>query len=90
MSDSNQTPPSTCRACASAEIFGPVRLFPETGMGEGSVRVATMRSRNFLRPKAVPITAWACRRCGHLDLFTTDPETLFEFWSAEHEGAVST
>jgi hypothetical protein len=65
-------------------VFGPLRLYPETGMGEGNVLVATMRSRPFGRPKTAPLTAWACRRCGHLDLFAADPEVLFEHWSAEN------
>ena len=84
MSDSNQTPPSNCRACASADVFGPLRLYPETGMGEGNVLVATRRSRPFGRPTTVPLTAWACRRCGYLDLFAAEPEVLFEHWSAEN------
>ena len=85
MDDSHQAPPSNCRSCASSDVFGPLRLYPETGMGEGNVLVATTRSRPFARPKTVPLTAWACRRCGHLDLIAADPEALFEHWSAENQ-----
>ncbi len=53
-------------------------------MGGGNVLVATMRSRAFGSPKTAPLTAWACRRCGHLDLFAAEPEVLFEHWSAEN------
>ena len=83
MSDSTQDPPSSCRACASADVFGPLRLHPETGMGGGSVLVSTMRSRPLGRPRTAPLAAWVCRRCGHVDLFATEPEALFEHWSAE-------
>jgi hypothetical protein len=81
---SNQAAPSNCQACASADVFGPLRLFPETGMGEGDVLVATTKSCPFWRPKSTPLTAWVCRRCGHLDLFAADPEALYEHWSAEY------
>jgi hypothetical protein len=84
MSDSNQARPSNCGACGSADVFGPVSLYPETGMGGGNVLVSTTKSRPFGGPKTVPLTAWACRRCGHLDLFAADPEALFEYWSAEN------
>jgi hypothetical protein len=84
MSDPNQAPPSTCRACAAAEMFGPLRLYPETGMGDGNVLVSTMRSGPLRRPRAAPITVWVCRRCGLLDLFAAAPEALFERWSAEN------
>ena len=53
-------------------------------MGEGNVLVATARSRAFGRPKPAPLTAWACRRCGHLHLFATEPEVLSEHWSTEN------
>jgi dihydrofolate reductase len=42
-----------------------------------------MRSRPLGRPRTTAITAWACRRCGHLDLVAADPEVLFEHWTAE-------
>jgi hypothetical protein len=84
MSDRNLKSPSRCSACASTEVFGPLRLYPETGMGEGTVLVSTLRSRPFGRPRATSLTVWPCRRCGHLDLFATDPEALFEHWSAEN------
>jgi hypothetical protein len=85
MSDSTPPPPTNCSACASADVFGPLRLYPETGMGEGHVLVATRRARLFGRPETSVLTAWACKRCGHLDLFAADSEVLFEHWSAgEH------
>lgn len=64
-------------------MFGPLRLYPETGMGEGSILVSTMRSNPLRSPRATAIAAWVCRTCGHLDLFTTEPEKLHEFWAAE-------
>ncbi len=84
MNDSNQARPSSCRACGSADVYGPLRLYPETGMGGGDVLVTTMRSRPFGQPRTAPLLAWACRRCGHLDLFAAEPEALFEHWSAEN------
>jgi hypothetical protein len=67
-------------------MFGPLHLYPETGMGKGEVLVATMESRRvFGRVRSVPLTAWACRQCGQLDLVAADPEALFEYWSAEQK-----
>lgn len=76
--------PSSCGACGSVDVFGPLRLYPETGMGGGNVLVATTGSRSFGRAKTAVLAAWACRRCGHLDLFAAEPEALFEHWATEN------
>ena len=69
-------------------MFGPLYLYPETGMGKGEVLVATMGSaRAFGKVRSVPLTAWACRRCGQVELIAADPETLFEQWSSEQKEA---
>jgi hypothetical protein len=76
--------PPLCLACNTDSMFGPLHLYPETGMGKGEVLVATMRSRRvFGKVRSVPLTAWTCRQCGHLELIAADPEALFEYWSAE-------
>ena len=65
-------------------MFGPLYLYPETGMGKGEVLVATLGSaRAFGKVRSVPLTAWACRECGQLELIATDPEVLFAHWSAD-------
>lgn len=69
-------------------MFGPLYLYPETGMGKGEVIVATSGSaRAFGKVRSVPLRALACRQFGNLQLIAADPESLFEHWSAEqHQG----
>ena len=74
---------STCRWCNQAPLFGPVHLYTVTGAASGDVSVATVPTTGMLREvTTVPLTAWVCRACGHLDLFATQPEVLFTHWSA--------
>jgi len=85
MSDSLPLDGATCSACTSGALFGPARLYPETGMGEGNVLVATARSRNFSTTTASAIRVWTCRNCGHLEFFAADPEGFYEQWAAEND-----
>ncbi|MFJ6537075.1 hypothetical protein ACIQH5_12685 [Paenarthrobacter sp. NPDC091711] len=88
MSDTKQEPPRLCLACNADSLFGPLYLYPETGMGKGEVFVATSGSaRAFGKVRTVPIKALACRQCGNLQLIAADQEALYEQWSAEqHQG----
>lgn len=84
MSDATEARLRRCRVCNADAIFGPLYLYPETGMGKGEVLLATMGSaRAFGKVHTVPLTAWACKECGQVELITADPEALFEHWSAE-------
>ncbi len=88
MSEAKNARPRLCRACNTGSMFGPLHLYPETGMGKGDVLVATMGStRVFGKVRSVPLTVWACRQCGQLELIAADPEALFEYWSAEQREA---
>ena len=66
-------------------MFGPLRLYPETGMGGGDVLVSTLPSRILSAPRTSGLSARVCRACGHVVLTATEPERLFEHWSAERE-----
>ncbi len=84
MSEAKPVRPLLCRTCNTDSMFGPLHLYPETGMGKGEVLVATMGSaRVFGKVRSVPLSAWTCRQCGQLELIAADPEALFEYWSAE-------
>ena len=88
MSEENHVRPRLCRACNTDAMFGPLHLYPETGMGKGDVLVATMGStRVFGKVRSVPLTVWTCRQCGRLELVVEDPETLFQHWSDEQGSA---
>lgn len=88
MSGTKHERPRVCRACNTDSMFGPLYLYPETGMGKGQVVVATMGSMRVLgKVRSVPLTAWTCRECGQLDLVAANPEALFEYWSAEQRSA---
>ena len=84
MSEANQVRSRLCRACNTDSMFGPLHLYPETGMGKGDVLVATLGStRPFGKVRSVPLMVWTCRQCGQLELIAADPAALFEYWSAE-------
>lgn len=84
MGDQSEFRLRLCRVCNIESMFGPLYLYPETGMGKGEVLVATAGSaRAFGKVRSGPVTAWACRQCGQMDLVAADPEALFEHWSAE-------
>jgi hypothetical protein len=75
---------STCRWCTHGTLFGPVHLYTiSTGSATGDVYVATIAQTGMIRqPTTVPIGVWVCRSCGHLEQFATQPEVLFERFSA--------
>jgi hypothetical protein len=74
---------TTCRWCNQGTLFGPVHLYTVTGAASGDVSVATTPTTGVVRQvTTVPLAVWVCRACGHLDLFATEPETLFGHWSA--------
>ena len=84
MSETQPVRPRLCQACNTESMFGPLHLYPETGMGKGDVLVATEGStRVFGKVRSVPLEAWACRQCGRLELVAADPGALFEHWAAE-------
>lgn len=78
--DDSETP-ARCPACGADELFGPLELYPETGMGGGHVLVSTIRSSPFGASTASAIRVRACRRCGFLALFADEPERLYARWS---------
>ncbi len=87
MNEAKPEPPQFCVACTADSMFGPLYLYPETGMGKGEVLVATAESaRVFGKVRAVPLRVFVCRHCGHLQLIAADPEALYQHWSAEQGG----
>jgi hypothetical protein len=75
---------SQCRWCQQGTVFGPVRLYVRTtGSIPGDVHVATVPQTGMVREQTtVPLAVWVCRQCGHLEHFATQPEVLFERFSA--------
>ena len=75
---------STCRWCQQDTLFGPVHLYVlTTGSISGDVYAATVPQEGMVRQQTtVPIAVWVCRQCGHLEQFATQPEVLFERFSA--------
>lgn len=75
---------SRCRWCTQGELFGPVHLYVlATGSISGDVYAATVPQSGMIRQQTtVPIGVWVCRSCGHLEQFATQPEVLFERFSA--------
>jgi hypothetical protein len=75
---------STCRWCDQGTLFGPVHLYVlTTGSISGDVYAATVPQTGMIRQQTtVPIGVWVCRSCGHLEQFATQPEVLFERFSA--------
>jgi hypothetical protein len=75
---------STCRWCDQGTLFGPVHLYTGvTGSMSGHVSAATVPQTGTIRQHTtVPVGVWVCRSCGHLEQFATQPEVLFERFSA--------
>ena len=73
-----------CSACGQAQLFGPVHLYSlTTGSLSGDIFAATLPTSGMIRQQTtVPIAVQVCRACGHLELFATQPEVLFERFSA--------
>ena len=72
----------TCRWCDAEAMFGPIRLYAPTNPSTEVMAATTPTTGVMRKVTTVPIATWVCRQCGHLALFATEPEVLFERWSA--------
>lgn len=74
---------NSCRWCGAEQLFGPVHMYTAVAGSGGDLQAATVPATGMVRQQTtVPVGVWVCRQCGHLAMFATQPNVLFERWSA--------